>query len=72
MDADCYVRNYDALLKAFGSPLRYSGQSLVNDGWIICHFKNHFVVVDSDCNVIYDPLGLYTKVLDLHDIRVFK
>ena len=61
IDEDCFVRDGDEFLKFFGSKKKVERVDVSNkqyDRYIACYqvgTKTHFVVVDKDDNVIYNP-----------------
>lgn len=61
IDEDCFVRDGDAFISFFGSRKKVLFTSIDNkqyDKYIACFQlgeKTHFVVVDKDDNIIYNP-----------------
>lgn len=61
IDEDCFVRDGDAFIRFFGSKKKVVFTSIDNkqyDKYIACFqlgTKGHFVVVDKNDNIIYNP-----------------
>ena len=70
IDEDCFVRDGDAFIRFFGSRKQVLFTSVDNkqyDMYIACFQlgeKTHFVVVDKDDNIIYNP---YLKSICVRD-----
>jgi hypothetical protein len=79
MDANCFIRNWDAVFSAAGLGTEYTGRHEPADRDCrgteieILRFPGHFVAGDGRGNVTYDPWGVSRAISQpMRSKRIFK